>query len=92
MSIPNARSRFKVQGSRFNGEPRTQNTEHGTRNPERRKSAGLSLVEQVMFIVIVGAAVAGIIGVIGVTTRSSADPMIRKQALAVAEAVLRKCS
>ena len=43
-----------------------------------------------MFIVIVGAAVAGIIGVIDVTTRSSADPMIRKQALAIAEAMLEE--
>lgn len=43
-----------------------------------------------MFIVIVGAAVAGIIGVISVTTQSSADPMIRKQALAIAEAVLEE--
>jgi len=43
-----------------------------------------------MFIVIVGAAVAGIIGVIAVTTRSSADPMIHKQALAIAEAVLEE--
>ena len=43
-----------------------------------------------MFIVIVSAAVAGIIGVIDVTTRSSADPMIHKQALAIAEAVLEE--
>jgi Tfp pilus assembly protein PilX len=57
---------------------------------ERRKSRGLSLVELVMFILIVGAAVAGIIGVIDVTTRSSADPMIHKQALAIAEAVLEE--
>jgi MSHA pilin protein MshD len=55
-----------------------------------RKSRGLSLVELVMFILIVGAAVAGIIGVIDVTTRSSADPMIHKQALAIAEAVLEE--
>ena len=56
----------------------------------RRKSRGLSLVELVMFIVIVGAAVAGIIGVIDVTTRSSVDPMIHKQALAIAEAMMEE--
>jgi MSHA pilin protein MshD len=58
--------------------------------PHGRKARGLSLVELVMFIVIVGAAVAGIIGVIDLTTRSSADPMIRKQALAIAEAVMEE--
>ena len=43
-----------------------------------------------MFIVIVGAAVAGIIGMISITTQSSADPMIRKQALSIAEAMLEE--
>ncbi len=56
----------------------------------RRKSLGASLVELVVFIVIVSAAVAGIIGVISITTQSSADPLIRKQALAIAEAVLEE--
>jgi MSHA pilin protein MshD len=55
-----------------------------------RAARGLSLVEQIMFILIVGAAVAGVIGVIDVTTRSSADPMLRKQALAIAEAVMEE--
>jgi Tfp pilus assembly protein PilV len=69
--------------------PSVLNPEPETRNPKRRQR-GLSLVELVMFILIVGAAVAGIIGVIDVTTRSSADPMIHKQALAIAEAVLEE--
>jgi len=43
-----------------------------------------------MFIVIVGAAVAGIIGMIGIATQSSADPLIRKQALSIAEAMLEE--
>jgi Tfp pilus assembly protein PilV len=60
------------------------------RYSSRRKSLGLSLVELVMFIVIVGAAVAGIIGVINVTTRGSVDPMIHKQALAIAEAMMEE--
>jgi MSHA pilin protein MshD len=55
-----------------------------------RAARGLSLVEQIMFILIVGAAVAGVIGVIDVTTRSSADPMLRKQALAIAEAMMEE--
>jgi MSHA pilin protein MshD len=56
----------------------------------RKRGRGLSLVELIMFIVIVSAAVAGIIGVISITTQSSADPMIRKQALAIAEAFLEE--
>jgi MSHA pilin protein MshD len=56
----------------------------------RRPSRGLSLIELVVFIVIVSAAVAGIVGVISVTTRASVDPLIHKQALAIAEAVLEE--
>jgi hypothetical protein len=54
------------------------------------KARGLSLVELIVFIVIVSAAIAGIIGVITITTQSSADPLIRKQALAIAEAFLEE--
>jgi Tfp pilus assembly protein PilV len=54
------------------------------------RERGLSLVELIMFIVIVGAAVAGIIAVISRTTQSSADPMVRKQALAIAEAMMEE--
>ena len=51
---------------------------------------GLSLVELIVFIVVVGVAVAGVLGALRVSTRASADPMIQKQALAVAEAVLEE--
>jgi MSHA pilin protein MshD len=61
-----------------------------TGNWKLRKSRGVSLVELVVFIVIVSVAIAGIIGVISVTTQSSADPLIRKQALAIAEAFLEE--
>lgn len=49
---------------------------------------GLTLIELVMFIVIVSVGVAGILLVLNVTVRGSADPMVRKQALAVAEALM----
>jgi len=55
-----------------------------------RKQRGVSLVELVLFIVIVGIAIAGIVSVLNVTTRSSADPLIRKQALAIAESLLEE--
>jgi MSHA pilin protein MshD len=86
MSTPKDCSRFKVPGSRF----RVANLELGTWNLERRRSLGLSLVELIVFIVIVSAAVAGVLGALSLATRSSADPMIQKQALAVAEAVLEE--
>jgi MSHA pilin protein MshD len=74
----------------LNSKPGTRNLEPGTRLSERRKAAGLSLIELIVFIVIVGAAVAGVLGALGIATRSSADPMIQKQALAIAEAVLEE--
>ncbi len=43
-----------------------------------------------MFIVIVSAAVAGVLGALSLATRASADPMIQKQALAIAEALLEE--
>lgn len=52
--------------------------------------AGISLIELIMFIVIVGAALAGVMSVLNLTTRHSADPQLRKQALAIAEAVLEE--
>jgi len=41
-------------------------------------------------MVIVSVAVAGVLGALGIATRSSADPVIHKQALAIAEAVLEE--
>jgi len=57
-----------------------------TRHPGRER--GLSLIELVMFIAIVGMALAGILVVYDNAVRGSADPMVRKQALAIAESVL----
>jgi MSHA pilin protein MshD len=56
--------------------------------PDRRRQRGLSLIELVMFVVIVGLAVAGVLSVFNITTQKSADPMVRKQLLAIAEAML----
>lgn len=51
---------------------------------------GVSLVEQIVFIVIVGVAVGGVLAAMNVTVRGSADPLIQKQALAIAEAVMEE--
>ena len=60
------------------------------RSPFLKRSLGLSLVEVIVFIVVVGVAVAGVLAALNVSTRASADPVIQKQALAVAEAVLEE--
>jgi len=54
------------------------------------KARGLSLVELLVFIVIVGVAVTGVLSVYGQSARSSADPMLRKQAVAIAESLLEE--
>lgn len=56
----------------------------------RSRCRGVSLVEVIMFIVIVGVAAGGILMVFANTTRASADPLIRKQALAIAESLLEE--
>ena len=55
-----------------------------------RAEHGISLIELIVFIVIVGIAVAGVVGALSMATRASADPMIQKQALAIAEALLEE--
>ncbi|TAN77824.1 MAG: type II secretion system protein [Gallionella sp.] len=54
------------------------------------RQRGVSLVELVMFIVIVSVALAAILLVMNTATRGSADPLVRKQALAIAESLLEE--
>jgi MSHA pilin protein MshD len=56
----------------------------------RHNQRGVSLVELIMFIVIVSVALAGILLVMNNVTRHSADTLVRKQALAVAESLLEE--
>jgi len=51
---------------------------------------GFSLIELVIFIAVVGAAVAGVLGAIDFAARSSPDPIVEKQALAIAESLLQE--
>lgn len=55
-----------------------------------RAQGGLTLIELVMFIVIVSAGVVGILSVLNFSARASADPLPAKQALAIAEALLEE--
>jgi len=51
---------------------------------------GFSLIELLVFIVVVGIAVSGVLSVYSLNARSSADPMVQKQALAIAESLLEE--
>ena len=51
---------------------------------------GFTLVELVLFIAIVGIAVGGVLIAYDYAARDSADPVVRKQALAIAESLLEE--
>lgn len=51
---------------------------------------GFTLVELVLVIAIIGIAVGGVLGVMTYATKHSADPLRRKQALALAESLLEE--
>ena len=55
-----------------------------------RRQHGFTIIELIVFIVIVSVALAGVLTVLNVTAKSSSDPVVRKQALAIAEAVLEE--
>ena len=49
---------------------------------------GLSIIELVIFIVVVSIGVLGILSVFNVTLKGSTDPLVNKQSTAIAEAML----
>lgn len=51
---------------------------------------GVSLIELLVFIVVVGIAVTGVVTVYSTSARGSADPVVRKQVLAIAESLLEE--
>lgn len=73
--------------SRPGGRPRPARSR--SLSPHRRQR-GISLVELILFIIIVGIGVAGLLLVFNVTTKASADPLIQKQMLAIAEALMEE--
>jgi MSHA pilin protein MshD len=56
----------------------------------RNASHGLTLIELLVFIVVVGVGLAAVLLAINTGAAKSADPMIRKQALAAAESLLEE--
>lgn len=61
-----------------------------TRRLPHQAQRGLTFVELIFFIVIVSAGLAGILTVLDVSTSRSADPMVRKQMLVIAEGVMEE--
>lgn len=55
-----------------------------------RPQRGVSLIELIVFIVIISVSLTGILLVMNLTTRNSADPLVHKQALAIAESLLEE--
>lgn len=51
---------------------------------------GFTLIELIIFMVVVSAGLAGILSVMNNVTKSSADPMVRKQAMALVDSILEE--
>jgi MSHA pilin protein MshD len=51
---------------------------------------GFTLIELIIFIVVISAGLAGILSVMNTVVKSSADPMVRKQTIAIAESLLEE--
>lgn len=58
--------------------------------PSPMTQRGVSLIELIIFIVIIGTALIGVISVMNLTSAHGTDPLIRKQALAIAESLLEE--
>jgi MSHA pilin protein MshD len=56
----------------------------------RRKMRGVTLIELILFMLIVSIAVVAILRVMGMTSLTGTDPMREKQALAIAESLLEE--
>lgn len=57
-------------------------------DPGHVRQRGLTMIELVLFILIVGIAVTGVLQVISLNVGRSADPILRKQALSIAEGLM----
>jgi len=58
--------------------------------PDRGRQRGFTLIELIVFIVVVGVGLAGVLTVLNATAAKSADPVVRKQALVIAESLLEE--
>jgi MSHA pilin protein MshD len=56
----------------------------------RRRVHGFTLIELIFFIVVVSVGLTGILSVSNTIVKSSADPLVRKQALAIAQSLMEE--
>jgi MSHA pilin protein MshD len=54
------------------------------------RQSGLTLIELIVFIIVVSVGLAGVLSVLNLTVARSADPLLYKQALAAADAMLEE--
>ena len=60
--------------------------------PAADRQAGATLIEVIVFVVVVSIAAAAVLGALQWAARASPDPMLRKQALAIAESLIEEIS
>ena len=68
----------------------TMNGEQSHLGWHRSRQSGVTLIELIVFIVIVSVALVGVLSVLNLTVSRSADPVVSKQTLAVAEAMMEE--
>jgi MSHA pilin protein MshD len=56
----------------------------------RRRQGGFTLVEMILAIVVIGIGLAGLLMALGTTVKRSADPIVTKQLLAIAEEMIEE--
>lgn len=61
-----------------------------TRDKSRRSQSGVTLIELIVFIVIVSVGLTGVLSALNLSISRSADPLRAKQALAIAEGLLEE--
>jgi MSHA pilin protein MshD len=59
-----------------------------SKRPSTRIRRGFTLIELLVFIVVVSVGIAGILKVMDTVVRGSADPMVRKQSMALADSLM----
>lgn len=56
----------------------------------RQKQRGFTLIELVIFIMLVSTAIVGVLNVMQISSRESGDPLIQKQALSIAQGLMQE--
>lgn len=76
--------------ARLNPLPAGEGGNHSASVACVRRQSGFSLIEVVLFIVVVGVALAAVVNAFSLANRASADPLLTRQSLAIAQALLEE--